>query len=305
MSSPDTSLSKRLAHPALRPAGLTPLLGGDAARDRAYVNRLLDAWAAQGFTQVAPTQIDDAEILLAEQSPEVQNRAFRFMDPQNGTMLALLPDVTLGIARLAAGELAAAARPLRLSYEGQAIRVYGSTARPTRQFGQVGLEVIGADAQTPQALISLALSSLKALGLAELHLCLVFPPLAKALLAARGLPEKLAQALDRKDEGTIRALAGDQAAPLLAILGGELDGEPALQNLKQLQAQLAAAHGDVELRCEPFEQRGFGFQTGPAFAVYSPHFHGEIGRGGAYRSGGEACFGFTLYRDALLATLRD
>ena len=58
-------------------------------------------------------------------------------------MLTLLPDVTLGIARLAKGELAEETRPLRLSYEGQALRANGSATRPARQFGQVGVEVIG------------------------------------------------------------------------------------------------------------------------------------------------------------------
>ena len=302
MSLPSTSLS----HPALRPLGLSPLLGGAAAADRRLVTRLLDAWEVQGFTQVAPTQIDDAARLLSGQSASVQNRAFRFMDPESGNLLALLPDVTLGIARLAAGELAQAPRPLQLAYEGQAVRVSGSTARPARQVGQVGVEVIGADAQTPLQLISLSLTSLLDLGLKDLHLSLVLPPLATDLIAKTDLGEDkaaaLAEALDRKDEGTIRALAGPAAPIFLDILAGDLDADPALAPLKALQTSLEAKFPDVRVRCEPFEQRGFSIQTGPAFAIYSAGHRGEVGRGGTYVSHGEACFGFTLFRDALLAT---
>ena len=267
------------------------------------VSRLLAAWAQAGFEQVAPIQVDEAQILLKNRSAQIANRTFRFMDPASGAMLALLPDVTLGIARLAMGELAQAPRPLRLSYEGQAIRVSGSPSRPARQFGQVGLEVIGSQPDMLKELTGLALKSLSDLGVSGLHLCLVHPPLAHDMISRLGLPSALAAALDRKDEGKIRALAGEQAAHFFAILAGDFSGEPALKPLQELREDLCADFPDVVIRCEPFEQRGFALQTGPSFALYADSFRGELGRGGAYEVNGEACFGFTFYRDALLQTL--
>ncbi len=287
-------------HLALRPAGFTPLLDGAAARDRALVNSLLDAWTAAGFHQVSPIQVDDAETLLDGQSWSAQNRAFRFIDPIDGGMLALLPDVTLGIARLAAGELAQAPRPLHLSYEGQAIRTTGSARRPARQFGQVGLEVMGATLETPRALISLALKALFDLGLDVIHLALVLPPLASQMIDDLNLPRELAQALDRKDEAKIATLAGPQSERFLSILAGDFAGEPRLQVLSRLKAQLSHEFPQVHIRCDPFEQSGFAFQSGPSFSLYSPNHQGDLGRGGWYGSAGEDCFGFTLYRDALL-----
>ena len=293
-----------ISHPALRPSGFHPLLNGAAARDRALVTHLLDLWETEGFAQVAPIQVDSAEILLKGRPAQVQNRAFRFMDPENGAMLALLPDVTFGIARLAAGELAEVPRPLHLSYEGQAIRVSSSAARPLRQFGQVGVEVIGADAQAPVNITALALKSLKNLGLKDLHLSLVLPPLAENLIEKSNLPKALAEALDRKDEGKIRKLAGDQAEHFFRILEGDFTGEPSLKPLEDLAKALTSQFPEIQIRCEPFEQRGFAFQTGPSFALYAASFRGEIGRGGSYVSNGESCFGFTLYRDALLDALK-
>lgn len=294
-------MNKTPSHPALRPSGFQPLLGHEAKRDRLLVSDLLARWDAAGFCQVSPIQVDDARTLLGGQSAEVANRAFQFMDPETGKMLALLPDVTLGIARLAAGELAESPRPLCLSYEGQAIRVSSSPARPARQLGQVGVEVIGVDETWPKRLIALALTSLVDLGLRDLHLCLVLPPFAKTLTHALSLSPDLAQALDRKDEATIRALGGNEADRLIRIMRGDLESDLELMQLRDLRDGLKSDFPHIGIRCEPFEQRGFAFQTGPSFSIFSSHHQGELGRGGLYESQGESCFGFTLFRDALLS----
>lgn len=299
----DPSFTAPRRHTALRPAGFRPLLNGEAARDRTLVSTCLNLWETKGFTQISPIQVDWSDTLLAGKSDQLRQRTFRFMDPASGDMLALLPDVTLGIGRLAKGELAAAPRPLRVSYEGQAVRVSGSTTRPIRQFGQVGLEVIDADANAPSLLTALALQSLIELGLSDLHLCLTAPPFAQRLIADLGLGSDVAQALDRRDEGKVRALSGDAAPRLLAILAGELDQEPDLKPLQDLAKTLRTNFSQVQVRCEPFEQRGFAFQSSPSFAIYSPHYRGELARGGAYSLDGEPCFGFTFYRDALLGAI--
>ena len=306
------------AHPALRPEGFFPLLNAAAAQDRRLVTTMLDAWEGAGFTQVAPISVDFSDVLLAGHSQRARARAFRFMDPVSGHMLALLSDVTHGIARLARGELASAPRPLKLSYEGQAIRANGSATRPARQFGQVGVEVIGFDAgfdteagNTPLEIIKLATESLRNLGVSGLSLTLVDPPLAQTLIGTL-MPdlsskdsEDLAQALDRKDEGKIKSLAGSHASKLIGLMRGTHASNPALETLTTLKRDLDTAFsgGEVRVSVEPFEQRGFAFQAGPSFAIYADGISGEIGRGGMYELDGEACFGFTLYRDTLIAAL--
>ena len=291
-------------HPALRPEGFTPLLHGAAARDRAMVSSLLDSWASAGFSHVAPIQVDEAQLLMENQAAEAQNRAFRFMDPVTGSMLALLPDVTLGISRLARGELSDFPRPLKLSYEGQAIRSTGSAQRPARQFGQVGLEVIGAKEDVGPDLIGLALQALADLDIKDVHLTLLLPTLAMEMINEHNLPVELAMALDRKDEGLVRSLAGKKSMLFLSILRGECSDEDRLSDLLSLQEDLTQRFPSVQIKCEPFEQKGFAYQTGPSFALYSSNHHGDLGRGGWYSSSGEDCFGFTLYRDALLSASR-
>ena len=89
MRGPVTRPGIHSPHPALRPDGFHPLLGNAAARDRTLVNTLLNRWSEMGFTQVSPIQVDDAATLLANHGAEMQNRAFRFMDPQNGAKFGL------------------------------------------------------------------------------------------------------------------------------------------------------------------------------------------------------------------------
>ena len=308
-------MTQIITHPALRPEGFQPLLMGKAAHDRRLVNALLDGWEAQGFAQVAPINVDFSDTLFPDHSQQAHTRTFRFMDSSSESMLALLPDVTLGIARLAKGELAQTPRPLRLAYEGQAIRAKGSATQPARQFGQVGIEIIGVEngKSTSFEMISLAIKSLQDLGLSKLSLTLVDPPLA-ALLIKDELPmlsqkeqTDLAQALDRKDEGKIKTLAGEQASYLLSLMRGQQKTEPILQTLMQLKNSLFTTFKETEIQIsiEPFEQRGFVFQSGPSFAIYSPKIEGELGRGGTYELEGERCFGFTLYRNTLLSALEN
>ena len=305
-----------MPHPALCPQGFTPLLSHQAAQDRRLVAALLDRWETEGFTQVAPISVDFSDRVFEEKNEGIRARAFRFMDPSDGAMLALLPDVTLGIARLAKGQLGDFPRPLRLSYEGQAIRASGSATRPARQFGQVGIEMIGVEGHIGQIgfdLISLSIKSLYDLGLQQISVTLVDPPFTGQFidehLANLSLTQtekqELMQALDRKDEGKIHMLAGKKGPQLIALMSDRESSDPLLTRLFDLKSQLSSvfAGQDLDIGVEPFEQKGFPFQSGPSFALYTKGLRGELGRGGFYKLGDEACFGFTFYRDALLTAL--
>src|SRR3546814_3117616 len=80
---------------------------------------------------------------------------FRVMDPVSQRMMGLRTDITLQVARIAATRLRDAARPLRLAYAGQVLRVRGSQLRPERQFAQAGFELIGRSEEHTSELQSL------------------------------------------------------------------------------------------------------------------------------------------------------
>src|SRR5947199_180050 len=81
-----------------------------------------------------------------------------------------------------------AARPLRLAYAAQVLRIKGGQLRPERQIGQVGAELIGADgAAADVEAIAVAAEALAGLGIVGLSVDLTLPRLVTALCESLGL----------------------------------------------------------------------------------------------------------------------
>src|SRR5215813_10043670 len=129
-----------LAQRALLPAGLRDILPPEAALESATVERLMAAFAAQGYERVKPPLVEFEDSLLSGSGVAMRPHTFRLMDPVSQRMMGLRADMTLQVARIAVTRLVNAPRPLRLCYAGQVLRVKGDDLRPERQFGQVGAE---------------------------------------------------------------------------------------------------------------------------------------------------------------------
>src|ERR1700729_3242665 len=134
---------------ALLPAGLRDLLPPDAETEAASVEALMEVFAGHGYARVKPPLLEFADSLLAGAGAAVAEQTFRLMDPDSQRMMGLRADTTPQVARIAATRLAAAPRPLRLSYAGPCLRVRGTQIAPDRQVGQTGIELIGHD--SPEA----------------------------------------------------------------------------------------------------------------------------------------------------------
>jgi ATP phosphoribosyltransferase regulatory subunit len=315
----------RLAQTGLLPQGLGDILPPEAGFEAAAVERLLAAFAARGYERVKPPLIEFEEGFLSSASADVARQTFRLMDPESRRMMVLRSDITPQIARIAATRLKDAPRPLRLSYAGQVLQVSGTQLRPERQFGQAGIELIGADTALADAeVVTLAAESLRELGLAELAVDLNLPTLVATVAGALGFAEtaiaRLRSVLDRKDEAAVGPIAGKHSEVFIAMLRsfGPVDnalqqlGAIALPDRAQSDLQyLAEAVGlirrhspELALTFDPVEHRGFEYQSGVSFVLFAPAVRGELGRGGRYRTeGGEAATGFTLYTDTLLRAL--
>ena len=96
--------------------------------------------------------------------------------------MGLRADTTPQVARIASTRLAAAPRPLRLSYAGQCLRVRGSQLAPDRQIAQAGIELIGPD--SPAADAEIVLTGAAALDALGLHAGQFRPHAARACAAA-------------------------------------------------------------------------------------------------------------------------
>jgi ATP phosphoribosyltransferase regulatory subunit len=315
---------------ALLPAGFTDGLPPFAAQEAEVVERLIGCFAAHGYERVKPPLLEFEDTLLSGAGSDVAQQTFRLMDPVSQRMLGLRADMTPQVARIAATRLVNAPRPLRLCYGGQVLQVKGSQTRPERQFGQVGVELIGAaQARADAEVVLLAAEALGRVGVTRLSVDLNLPTLVGALAEELGLPKTkaamLRQALDRKDVAAVGSIAGAQAAPFTALLracGPAAAALTALRGIKlppalrdevarlgQVIELIRAAAPDITLTLDPVEHRGFEYQTGISFILFARGVRGELGRGGRYdadagAAGGVASStGFTLYMDSILRAL--
>ncbi len=311
-------------NPALLPAGLSDVLPPEAEREAMLVEVLAEVFARHGYERVKPPLLEFEDSLLAGSGAAVADQTFRLMDPVSHRMMGLRADTTPQVARIAATRLARVARPLRLSYAGQVLRVHGTQLAPARQLPQSGIELIGADsAEADAEVAAVAAEALAAVGITSPSLDITLPRLAPALLDDAGVEgedrRRLARALDRKDMAavTARAEAGGGAALLLPALmaaAGPVDGAlaalaaadlpPAARaiadNAAAIVVALRARAPGLRITLDPVEFRGFRYHTGVAFTIFGEGLTGELARGGRYLSGEEPATGMTLYPDAML-----
>jgi ATP phosphoribosyltransferase regulatory subunit len=303
------------ANRALLPAGLRDILPPFAEYEAKVVRRLAKFFTAHGYERVKPPLIEFEESLLTDGGAAMSPHSFRLMDPVSQRMLAVRADMTLQVARIATSRLANAPRPLRLSYAGQVLRVRGSQLRPERQFGQAGIELIGADNAAADAeVIALAAGALVAQGMADVSVDLSMPALVPLIV---GQPDDgLRAALDHKDVAAVRDRAGALATILVALIDAAGPADRALERLAKIDLPREAVaqrthlfevvrlvHGlmpGLALTVDPIENRGFEYHTGIAFTLFAKRASGELGRGGRYFAGGEPATGATLFMDTVL-----
>lgn len=320
-------------HPALLPIGMRDLLPPEAELEAQVVARLMATLAAHGYERVKPPLVEFEETLFSGAGAAMAIATFRTMDPGSHRMIGVRADMTPQIARIAATRLGNAARPLRLSYSGQVLRVTGSAIRPERQIGQVGAELIGAGAIAADVeAISVAGEGLAALGVPFLSVDITLPTLVPAVVEAFDISSEqaaaLRAALDHKDAAAVAASAGPAGrllGRLLAAAGPAAAALAALDNLdlppraRAERARLGAvldglkeAAPDLAVTVDPVENRGFEYHTGISFTFFAGGAavcgsSGELGRGGRYLAGEpndpEPATGFTLYTDTILRTL--
>lgn len=311
--------------PGLLPEGLSDRLPPQAEASARLTRSVLDSVATHGYERVMPPLAEFEETLAHRLKSARAQDLMRVIDPVSQRSLALRPDMTAQVGRIAATRLAAAPRPLRLSYAGPVIRLRAGQLRPERERWQVGAELIGIDSVAAAVeIVGVTIEALRAAGVTGITIDFTLPDLIDAL-AAGPLPlepemiEAVRTELDAKDAGALAAL-GPQAAAYLPLVeaagpfhaamdrleawsaahGGALD-----ERLKGLRAIAKPIDWDIRLTLDPTERHGFEYQSWFGFSVFADDFIGEIGRGGSYaimRADGseEAAMGFSLYPDPLV-----
>lgn len=305
--------------PALLPEGLRDRLPAQAEAASRVTRALVDAMRAHGYGRVAPPLAEFRETLGGDDDRSARN-LLRFTDPVSQRTLALRPDITRQVGRIATSLLAAAPRPLRLCYAGQIVKLRASQLRPAREMLQVGAELIGSDSvAAAREIVTVAIDALDAAGIGPVTIDFTLPDVVD-LLADGPLPvaadrDRLRDELDAKDAGALARLGAEAYLPLLRATGpfdralADLRafdrGGVLASRLDALQAIAAPLHGRATLTLDPTERHGFAYQSWFGFSIFVPGQGDAIGRGGSYaipvgEDQEEPAIGFSLYPDPLI-----
>ncbi|WP_425230762.1 ATP phosphoribosyltransferase regulatory subunit [Sphingomonas sp.] len=310
----------------LLPSGFGDRLPPHADAAAAAEARVLAVAAAYGYERADPPLVEFADALGARLKAGGLRDAVRFVDPGSGATLAIRPDLTAQIARIAATRMGHHPRPVRLSYAGSTLKLRAPALAPARERRQLGCELVGLDTVAAAAeVLSVATEALVAAGAAGLSIDLTLPDLVDTLAAGPlpVAPEQVAALTDRldaKDAGAVAAIAPaylpliEAAGPFAAALARlrAFDGGGVLASRLAGLEKLAAAVGDrAQLTLDPTERHGFEYQSWLGFSLFVAGAEGrwgaEVGRGGTYtvmheNGAEEAATGFSLFADALAAT---
>ncbi|MHB9144820.1 MAG: ATP phosphoribosyltransferase regulatory subunit [Symbiobacteriia bacterium] len=314
------------------PEGVRDVLYGEAASRRHLEGILLDTYGRWGYHEVATPTLELLDNMLPGLSGQAQDELYKLVD-RRGRVLALRPDMTTPIARLAGTHLQQAEPPIRLCYSAPVFRYTGGNSARPHEVRQSGVELLGEPGcQGDAEVIALVAAALRAAGVTTFALSLSHCRILDGILEQCGLSATAAAGLRQAllDRDLVRYEQAVQALGLPAADADLLMLATALGNLEQVGGALAerlqassAQQALVEVRqvVRRFKElgvrvpvhldlglmRGLDYYTGLVFEAYVPGSGLPVGGGGRYdlllRSFGRdlAATGFALDVDLLLA----
>jgi ATP phosphoribosyltransferase regulatory subunit len=301
----------------LLPEGFHDRLPPAADGLRRFEGAVLGVAHGHGYEQVDPPLAEFEAGLVGRLKGTAATDAVRFVDPVSQRTLAIRPDITAQVARIAATRMGHHPRPVRLSYAGPVLKLRASELSPRRALRQIGAELIGLDnVAAAIEIVTVAVESLRAAGVTGISIDFTLPDLVATLAGDPPGPQHdaLIAALDGKDAGRVAAIdpaylplveaAGPFAAALARLRATDAAGRLA-SRLDAIEAVVATLPADIGVTLDPTERHGFEYQSWLGFSLFARGVLGEVGRGGSYtvcHADGqeEAAVGFSLYADALL-----
>lgn len=306
---------------ALIPSGVADHFWDAAAKRRQLEQDLLTLFQSWGYGYIIPPTLEYADTFdvgystLANPMQANQartNRAanmIRFLD-HDGQPLALRYDMTIGIARLVGTRLHDAPMPQRFCYASNVFRTNEHQPGRLREFGQVGIELVGASttAADVEPLV-LTARALQSAGLSNFRLAVGQLNFFRGILDELNLSpiqeQQLTQAVERRSEPELHSFL-EQAAlkpthqttvqRLLRLNGANsqqtLDDamsiclnqtmENAVTNLRAIYHALDAYQLSQYIHFDLTEVSDMGYYTGIRFTAYAPGVGGGIAGGGRY-----------------------
>ena len=278
----------------------------DEAIERERITRIVsDGFASHGYLPVETPLLEEQSSLAMAGGSAVT--PFQLFDG-DGRLLVVRSDLTMPIARLVATRLAHTEAPIRLRYAAPVVREQAQYMARSRQFTQLGIELIGASgADADFEVVSMAAEALNAVGVSKWRIvCGSVRPMNELLAAASiagSKREELLSCVHASDFVDLDAALSDVDAPenlvnAIATLPRVSGGVEALNAASAALAAGIADGGVSELRAlfESAQKAGFadnlavdfsvmnsfGYYTGLVFSVYADGVSTPLGSGGRY-----------------------
>jgi ATP phosphoribosyltransferase regulatory subunit len=287
------------------PPGVQCFVGDEARRRRRIERVVLSVFEGWDYEEIIPPLFDYADVFTGE---ALSARTYSFVG-RDGSVLALRPDFTSLLAKIAAGRLHDRPAPIRLYYSGEVVRYEPPKAGRQSELFQMGLEHLGGEPRAADAeVLTIAAESLERLGVEGFVLTLghvgVFTGLLSGAVLEGSRLEELRERVEAKDARGVRAvLEGEDLSPsakgalerLTALAGGPeiLDqaaaavadcpaAAAAVTELRAVTDALVAAGLESRVAVDLGEVRGLDYYTGLVFRVFAPGLGFEVGGGGRY-----------------------
>ncbi len=314
------------------PYGTRDILPGEAGARRIIENKIATTFMAWGYDEVVTPTFEYFDTFAA--AGQTSDSSFKFFDRHNNILL-LRSDMTTPLARLVATRLNAGPVVKRLFYLAKLFRYEETQAGRQCEFGQAGVELMGAAGPTADAeMLALAVASLQAAGLSDFVISVGQIDFINGLIEAAEVAPEQAQALKRclieHDVVRLEALVEDsRMSAAQKVLFKELPflhgGAELLEQVEkcELNAKSAKAVGDLRriyalaeaygvaayLRFDLGLLRDFDYYTGMLFEGYAKDMGFPIIGGGRYdtmmKKFGRSCpaTGFAIGVDRILLIL--
>ena len=309
-------------------------IGGEARLRRTVEDVAMSVFESWNYEEVITPSVDYYDLFEQGMGQREAQRGFRFTD-NDGRLLALRPDVTSSVARMAATLLAERPRPLRFCYAAPVFRQQThSHAEWRRENTQLGCELIGiAGKPADLEVLRLAAEILSRLKL-QASYCItinnvdIFNGVAAQLNLELAAREQLRLLIDTRQGAELREfLRGFAASEARAFLRptqltGKRDVIRAAREMIENPRSVAALDSLEELWIE-IESLGLGnsfeidlgdvssldYYTGLSLKIFVRGAGASVGRGGRYDGltgsfgRAEPAVGFVLNLDALTEVL--
>jgi len=285
------------------PPGVQCFVGEEARRRRLIEDKVISVFEGWSYEEIIPPLFDYADVFAGQ---ALQTKTYSFVG-RDGSLLALRPDFTSLLAKIAAGRLADRPAPIRLYYSGEVLRYEPPKAGRQSELYQMGLEHLGsAPGDADAEVLAVAAECLVAAGVEGFVLTLGHVGVFNGLVALSGLDaaglDALRERVESKDGLGVRALLGGTPAPVgealerLTTLAGDVSvlaeaearlalAPAALVAIRELRAvveALSEAGLADRLAVDLGEVRGLDYYTGLVFRAYAPGLGFEVGSGGRY-----------------------